>query len=358
MRGISNPTVRNGLLATLLPVALAAPAKPPAPPPPAGCPTCEIVYTQTPKGSTGRVDLMLMTKDGGSKTLLLAGASGIGQKQPSWAPDGRWIAFYTSAIAGGSVRVIRSDGTGLTTVATTCTNYTGGHAWRPVSVANGYWLVYLDARRSDGSCIVETSPYRSNLWAVDVSLDPTVLLGGPVCLTCELNPDDADLWVVPAWSRDGNHFSALQHRYGVSDNFYVFDVSFESGFPVLGHAWPFAPPEFDPTFGASWAHWSDSAVVKTRAVNATNALMKYEVDLVSEPEQLGSTTNLTAGRANYFDHPRWSADDTALVSGVGSTGSTATDGIYVITLYPFSMKLIASSSPTAVSSPDWKPPLR
>lgn len=351
MRKVIRPLFGVGLLAGLLPVAFAAVGKPPTPPS-TGCPTCEIVYTRTPtKGNTGRHDIMLMTKDGASKTLLHAGA----HAGPIWAPDGQWIAFYTYTSPGALMQVIRSDGTGLTTVATTCTTYSGGDAWRPVSVANGYWLVYLDARRSDGSCIVETSPIRSNLWAVNVNLGSPVLIGSRVCLTCELNPDDADLWVEPAWSRDGNHFSALQHQYGAYDNFYVFDVGFESGSPALGHAWPFVPPDFDPTFGVSWAHWSDSAVGRTRAVNATNALMRYEVDIASEPEVLVSQTNLTSGHSNYFDHPRWSPDDTALVSRVGTTGSTTTDGIYVITFYPFSMKLIASSSPDAVGSPDWKP---
>jgi hypothetical protein len=39
---------------------------------------------------------------------------------------------------------------------------------------------------------------------------------------------------------------------------------------------------------------------------------------------------------------------------VGSTGSASTDGIYVITLNPFSMKLIAQGS-AEYAFPSWKP---
>lgn len=83
MRKVIRSPFGVGLLAGLLPVAFAASGKPPTPPP-TGCPSCEIVYTRTPtKGNTGRHDLMLMKKDGGSKTLLLAGA----HASPIWAPD-------------------------------------------------------------------------------------------------------------------------------------------------------------------------------------------------------------------------------------------------------------------------------
>lgn len=362
--------VIHGCLAALFSVALAAAAKPPKPTPtptpvptpvPAGCTTCEIVYSQGVKGSTGRSDLMLMKKDGTIKTLLLAGATGVANAYPRWAPDAEWIAFYTKASDKGSIRVIRNDGTGLTTVASTCVAYPSWPAWRPILVDNGYWLVYLDARKSDGSCILETSPFRSNLWAVDLSLGSPVLVGTRVCLTCGLNAQDADFWSFPAWSRDGLHFSALQHRYKVYDNFYVFDAAFDSGSPALGHAWLFAPPEFDATKMAPPVSWSqeNELVFRTDNLDGTHGLLKYEVDLTSEPEVLGDRTVLNSGSSYFFSVGlNWSPDDSQLVGIVGGTGSTSTDGIYVITPGPpFSMKLLAPQGSAGVGGPDWKPPV-
>lgn len=363
MRKADESPICAVLLTVVLAPGFAAAAKPPKPTPtptPAGCTACEIVYAQGADGNTGRSDLMLMRTDGGSKTLLLAGASGVANSYPRWAPDGQWIAFYTKANEKGSVRVIRNDGTGLTTVASTCTAYQSWSAWRPVLGSNGYWLVYSDARNADGSCIAETSPFRSNLWAVDLSLGAPVLAGRRICLTCGLNAQGTDLWSFAAWSRDGAHLSALQHRYEVYDNFYVFDVTFDSGSPSLGHAWLFAPPEFDASRMSppvSWGRKHDGLVFRKDNEDGTHDLLKYEVDLTEEPEVLGDRTVLASESAFFFSVGlRWSPDDSQLVGVVGGTGSTATDGIYVITPGPpFSMRLIAPHGSTGVSVPDWKP---
>lgn len=369
MRKLVESPLGVGLMAGLLSMEVSAvaapPAKPTPVPPPTGCTSCEIVYTRDAKGNSGQKDLMLMRRDGTNKTLLLAGSSGVANSSPRWAPDARWVAFYTTTTNGNSVRLIRNDGTGLTTVASTCTSYVGRTAWRPVLQSNGYWLVYLDARNSDGSCIVETVPFRSNLWAVDVSLGSPVITGRRVCLTCNLNALGSDLWVFPAWSRDGSHLSALQHRHGLYDNFYIFDVTFGTTGtdpPVLvSPGWLFTPPEFDPGLMAppvSWSHWSDSLVFRTDNPGGTHDLLKYEIDLKCDPETLGQRTVLTASSSYFFYPPQWSPDDSQLVGQVGGTGSTTTDGIYVITPGPpFSMTLIAPHGSTPVSSPDWKPPV-
>ncbi len=138
MRKDIESSIYVGLLAGLLSLDFVATAKPPKPTPtptpaPAACTTCEIVYARGANGNTGRSDLMLMRTDGANKTLLLAGASGVAHSYPQWAPDGEWIAFYTNANDKGSVRVIRNNGTGLATVASTCTAYPSWTAWRPVT---------------------------------------------------------------------------------------------------------------------------------------------------------------------------------------------------------------------------------
>ncbi len=370
MRNAIESSFYVGLLAGLLSLDLTAAAKPPKPTPtptpaPAGCTTCEIVYSQGANGNTGRSDLMLMTKEGANKTLLLAGASGVANGHPRWAPDADWIAFYTKASDKGSIRVIRKDGTGLTTVASTCVAYPSWVAWRPILSNNGYWLVYLDARKSDGSCIVETSPFRSNLWAVDLglSLVEPVLIGRRVCLTCALNAQNADLWSFPAWSRDGSHLSALQHRYNSYNSFYIFDVIPDSDdSPSLVDAWPFAPPEFDAEKWSPPVSWgqNNELVFRSDNPNGTDDLLKYEVLLTEEPERLGEETVLVSESSYFFSVGlTWSPDGNQLVGTIGSTGSTSTDGIYVITpetpLSPFSMKLIAPHGSNGVGVPDWKP---
>lgn len=78
-----------------------------------------------------------------------------------------------------------------------------------------------------------------------------------------------------------------------------------------------------------------------------------------EPETLGNKTVL-ASESSYFFYGglNWSPDDSQLVGVIGGTGSTSTDGIYVITPGPpFSMKLLAPQGSVGVGGPDWKPPV-
>ena len=167
-------------------------------------------------GNSGRTDLMLMKKDGANKTLLLAGASGVAHRAPRWAPDATWIAFYTNAASGNSLRLIRADGTGLTTLVSRCSGASTPPAWRPIPTSNGYWLVYLDARGSDGTCLTSwppgfTSPGGTSGRSTSARVPP-VLAGDPVCLTCDLVAQDGDYWYSPAWSRDGSHLSSISSQ--------------------------------------------------------------------------------------------------------------------------------------------------
>lgn len=371
MRNACEPSFYVGLLAGLLSLDFAAAAKPPKPTPtptptPTACSSCDIVYGRDGSANSGRADLMLMKRDGTTKTLLLAGARGVAHRAPRWAPDATWIAFYTDAASGNSLRLIRADGTFLTTLVTRCSEASTPPAWRPIPTANSYWLVFLDARGSDGACLTSSPPgYTSpgrNLWAVNVSLGSPVLAGDPVCLTCGLVEQDGDYWDSPAWSRDGSHFSAFQVKRrttGSTYAFHVFDVTFDpAASPVLGHDWLFAPPEFEPpgTVPGGWTHWSDSFVMRTNDANGTFGLQRYELDLGSEPEGILSSTPLATGTRFRFFRPRWSPDDAQLVDAIRGTGSTSTDGIYVMTPGPpFSMKLIAPDGSNPLYYPDWKP---
>lgn len=364
----SRSLVNSGCLVGLLLVSLAAAGKPPVKPPPTptpvptpaptGCTTCEIVYTRAKDYTNGPQDLMLMKKDGSSKTVLLAGATGVFHKIPEWAPDGQWIAFSTVTSTGSRIRVIKADGSASSDVATFCSG-SSVLGWRTPPAFGGYWLVYSDSRDQEG-CIVtpppgETTALARNLWAVHVSLGVSpVLVGPPVCLTCDLNPQNDYSWGSPAWSRDGLHLSTLRIQLGQPDRpkaFMILDIGFDFGLPdtpSVVSSWPFAPPEltFLGTYWpTSWARWSDSLVLRTNASDGTTGLIRYEVDFGTQA--IASSSYVVSGSSYRFAMPQWSADDTQLVDDM--------DGIQVITLSPFSLKLIASNKPYLVDYPDWKP---
>lgn len=332
-------------------------AKPGVKPPTAGCPACEIAYTQANNYTTGPQDLMLMMKDGSSKTLLLAGGGGVLHKAPTWAPDGKWIAFITNADPRSTLRLIRSDGTGLTDIVERCTGAFTNPAWSPVLSGGGYWLVYTAARGADGDCITEPAPGIGwpslNLWAVHVSLGTPVLFGDPVCLSCAMNPDNQDLWSSHAWTRDGTHFSSLRRRYdasGMTPSFFVFDVTFADGVPALVPSAPVELPGFvypEAAAPSSWAHYRDSLLLRKKdAATGTSSLLRLDFDFAGDHAVTG-TEVLTSGTSHNFIGAVWSPDDTRLVYDG--------NGIYVITLAPFSPVLIAPNKPKMVDAPDWRP---
>lgn len=354
MRNVVIALSRTLALGTLLAAAAAAVGKPPSPPTQAGCPTCEIAYTQSNQ------DLMLMKTDGSTVTKLLSGGSGIQHKGPVWAPGGNWIAFITNADASSTLRLIRSAGTGLTTVVERCTLRWTRPAWNPEPTGGGYWLVYTAARDAEGNCIVAPVPGTSrpseNLWAIHVSLGSPILLGTPVCLTCQMNPRNQDLWGYLAWSGGGTHLSALQLRYdatGMAASFYIFDVTMTGVVPALAPAEPFVLQDFSypsSSVPASWAHLSDSLFWSTKdEATGTHDLRKLDLAL-SGIHEITGTTVLTTGSTHNFLEAVWSPDDSQFVHEEGG-------GIYVTTIAPFSSKLIAppGKQGRVLNTPDWKP---
>jgi hypothetical protein len=331
---------------------------------PTGCTGCEIVYTQATDYTKGPQDLMLIRTDGTSKTTLLAGSRGVRHKGPAWAPDGNWIAFTTYTDTASSIRVIRNDSTGLSTLVQRCETalWWDQPTWRPIPSSGGYWLVYLDTRGPNG-CLVDSMPGTGmpshNLWAVHVSLGTPVIAGDPICLTCSLNTQNLDAWSHAAWTRDGSHLSTFRRTFettGRTYGFYIFDVTFDgaTGAPALVPAPPFELPGSDLAregAPASWAHLSDSILmVTTNWADGTHGLVRFEIDLQSVPKQITGTTVLTTGNSYHNLRPVWSPDDQQMVDD-------GSGGISVITPGPpFSVKLIArDGGGKMVDSPDWKP---
>src|SRR5690606_25092568 len=72
---------------------------------------CTLLITTTALGYLNRLITLqaciLLTKNGGNRTLVLAGQ----HENPSWSPDGQWLVFSSN----GEIQKCRIDGTDLTT---------------------------------------------------------------------------------------------------------------------------------------------------------------------------------------------------------------------------------------------------
>ncbi len=55
----------------------------------------------------------------------------IGEHQPTWSPDGRWIAYVTWSVEGGHIYRVRSDGRGRAQRLTDTPGYYRAPAWSP-----------------------------------------------------------------------------------------------------------------------------------------------------------------------------------------------------------------------------------
>ncbi len=307
----------------------------------------EIAFTN---GSS----LMLLDANGNMKELFSAGREILAE--PTWSPDGNWIAFVSTLDSTWGLYVIGVDGQGLTRISDV-----GGSLSDPAWSPNGGWIAFSDnfgndrdvfvvdvdcANQGWSNCLFhfETPDFRdyAPVWSpsgdqlavkvLDYSTatreivtyqfgvaDGTPFLDSPQLLTAATDPvlsvlegegnliyqrwsNETDRWIsVSRHGLDGvQHLSLIDTwNLGTSNAQTAFDLR--------------SCPECDASFQPSWSPCNSELVVATLDPNNakngnrhTLAFLELGYDPTTGAPSLQSTTYLPrASSRDSYNYPAW-----------------------------------------------------
>ncbi len=123
-------------------------------------------------------------KNGSPRNLTRS--SGVAERDPSWSPDGKWIAYFSDVTGEYELYITQSDGNGETKRLTTdgkCYRY------RPTWSPNSKWIYFCDKTGAMFLYSLETNDIKS------IDRDPTA---GPVSIDWSHNSE----WIAYARGED------------------------------------------------------------------------------------------------------------------------------------------------------------
>lgn len=272
-------------------------------------------------------DLVVMNPDGSDPAAILGGFN----SDPSWAPDGEWIAFSGGHPTGRGknadpgdpgIHIIHRDGSGMRKVASDDADLAVQRpAWSPETPDDGQWIAYIR---------VETS-------AVDFG-EVRLVRATRVADSFEFDSDhplsleNAGYRMNPrylSWSPDGSRLAVSVSDESVpnlqSEYVFIVDLGFTSG--ECGTVTP--PCSTGETLLAdipgnealpsahrvpAWSKVSPNWIALAASPDPSTPWDIYAVDTRGDAGGCPyPIVNLTGSPEEGEHHPAWSADDTQVV---------------------------------------------
>lgn len=237
----------------------------------------QIVFASRRSGSS---DIYIMSADGSSPPVQLTTDPDRSTRQlppndknPTWSPDGQWIAFASDRDRNWEIYKIKVDGTELTNLTNNPDSADDFPGWSPVASADkiafasnrdGNWEIYqMNSDGSEPTNLTENSADDTYpAWKPDgtkIAFHSNRAAQSPQAInragssatagdcTCNSN---WDIWVLglseltnitntsttaeqyPAWSPDGKFLIYVSNQ-GLDDDLYMVDVDLQLPTPIL-----------------------------------------------------------------------------------------------------------------------------
>ncbi len=166
-----------------------------------------------------RGDIWTLPAEHGSP-INLSRTNGTAERNPSWSPDGRWIAYFSDETGGYGLYVTQSDGRGETKKLT---SYETGFLYTPVWSPDSKWISFNDQKGTIYICNAETGATRR----VDRNMD-------------------WGSWSPVSWSGDSNWIAYNKANTLVDNNtIWLYDVEKDKKYEVTSGMFNDTWPTFD-----------------------------------------------------------------------------------------------------------------